>query len=116
MLISTSLSNGIEVDTETTNYRKISSFFGIVFGTWNKIPKTEYLSILKTKQSRQFVGSGPYFTNITFVIYSFAKNRKPIIIFQTDDKSVAFKIAKQIASVLKIPVLNSTENEQNWLN
>lgn len=85
LLIATSTIYGLEINIEKTSYRKISSFLGIVFGTWNKIPETEYLSILKTKQSRQFVGSGPYLTNLTFIIYSFAGNRKPIVIFQTDD-------------------------------
>jgi len=116
LLIATSTIHGLEINPEKTSYRKISSLLGIVFGTWNKIPETEYLSVLKTKQSRQFVGSGPHLANPTFVIYSFAGNRKPIIIFQTDDKSEAFEIAKQIASILKISVLDATEKEQNWLN
>jgi len=115
LLVSTSINTGIEINTEKITYRKIYSFFGIIFGTWNKIPETEYLSILRTKQSRQFAGSGPHLTNTSFCIYSFAENRESIIIFQTDDKSEAFEIAMQIASILKISILDATEKEQNWL-
>ena len=115
VLISTSVTTGIEIFPEKNLYRKISSFFGIQSGTWNKIPESDYLSVLKSKQSKQFVGSGPLLTNDTFLINSFKEDRKPYTIYQTDDKSEAIETAKKIALILKISVLDTTEKEQKWL-
>jgi len=114
LLVSTSINTGIEINTDKIAYRKIYSFFGIIFGTWNKIPETEYLSVFKAEEARQFIKSGPSLTNNNFVIYSFLENRKPIIIYKTAHKSEAFEVAKQVAIAMNTTILDATEKEQKW--
>lgn len=113
---STATSSGIEIIPEKKMFRQIHSFFGIISGTWNTIPETEYLSVFKAKESRQFGGYGTALTNYEYIVYSFNQDRKPVTIYKTSKKLEAFKIASQIADLIDTRILDTTEKEQKWIS
>lgn len=121
MFLATSLyffkKDGIEFDLEKKTYREIVSLFGLTFGQWQDLPKLEYVSVFKTVQtSRVWVSTAS--TNVTSSIIKvnlFYNTNQKIEAFVADDTEQAFQVAKDIATVLDIDILDATERESKWL-
>lgn len=116
MLISSALTTSIEINTDQKTYRKRYSLFSIIFGDWESLPKTEYLSIYKARtvitSSRSLA---PPLTAHSYIIYSFFEDRKPIVLHKTDNRKEGFETANLLASALHVGILDTTSTEQRWL-
>ena len=108
---------GVEIDLNGKRYRKIYSIFAINIGVWKQLPLIEYVSVFKTtKKSRARVIAAE--ANLGFEVYKlnlFYNRNKHIEAYDTDLKDDAFKVAKHIATVLEIDILDATEAEKKWL-
>lgn len=113
LLIANAVCTGIEINTDQKTYRKLYSFFGFVFGDWESLPKTEYLSVYKTRKKLQSPPSqGTILTTENYIIYSFFEDRRPVAIHKSTNKKDSFEVARHIASVLDVEILDSTEPKQ----
>ncbi len=108
---------GFELDLSTKRYRKIYWILGLCIGSWKPLPNVEYVSVFKTvKNSRARVIAAE--ANLGFEVYKvnlFYKGNKHIEVFMADESEEAFKVAKHIASELKIPTLDATLQEKKWI-
>lgn len=74
LLISNSVCTGIEINTEQKYYRKLYSFLGIVFGEWESFPKTEYISVYKSRETLNSPAANwPTLTSNSYIVNSFGK-------------------------------------------
>lgn len=103
---------GLEIDLKKERHRKTMCFFGMNIGVWRPLPKIKYISVFKTIKSSRLRGKTAE-TTYGFVVYKvnlFQGQNKHLEIYITEDKSDAFKLAKQIALVLNLEVFDATEN------
>lgn len=109
--------DGIEFQLKNKKYRETINLFGLVFGKWKHLPEIEYISVFNTNQTtRVWVSTAS--TNVTSSVLKvnlFYNTNQKIEAFITENKDEAFQIAKQIASVLKLDILDATERESKWL-
>ncbi|WP_178990950.1 hypothetical protein [Winogradskyella schleiferi] len=109
--------DGIEFNLDKNTYREITSLFGLTIGQWQDFPEIEYISVFKTDQtSRVWVSTAS--TNVTSTIVKvnlFYNTNRKIEAFVTEDTQKAFDVAKEIATVLNVDVLDATERESKWL-
>lgn len=116
LLISNSVCTGIEINTEQKYYRKLYSFLGIVFGEWESFPKTEYISVYKSRETlNSSAANWPTLTSNSYIVNSFWEDRRPITLYKSNSKKEALAVAKDMADVLGIKILDSTDGEQKWL-
>jgi hypothetical protein len=111
------LVEGSEFDFKNQKYREIKSVLGISFGKWKPIPDIEYLSVFRTNETttlRQRTAEANV-TNEIIKLNLFYERNKKIEAYNTYDINDAFKKAKEIASILKIDILDATERESKWL-
>lgn len=109
--------NGIQFNLENKTYRNTVSLFGLVYGKWQQLPDIEYVSVFKSTQtSRVWVSTAS--TNVTrtsIKVNLFYNTNQKIEAFVTDSATDAFKVAKQIATVLNLDVLDATTRDTKWL-
>lgn len=111
------LVEGSEFDFKNQKYREIKSVLGISFGKWKPIPDIEYLSVFRTNETttlRQRTAEANV-TNEIIKLNLFYERNKKIEAYNTYDINDAFKKAKEMASILKIDILDATERESKWL-
>lgn len=109
--------DGNEIDLETRQYRAFSGLFEFRFGKWKNLPKIDYISVFNTTETtiiKDFTGDATVTAPI-IVLNLFYKGNHRIKAYATTDKEDAFKVAKQIAKILKIDILDATEAESKWL-
>ncbi|WP_310993406.1 hypothetical protein [Aequorivita marina] len=113
-----SLRNGFELDLEQKKYRKVYSIFAINFGVWKALPKIEYLSVFKTiKNSRARVITAEATLGFeVFKVNLFYNQNQYLDVYVSDSMEDAFKVAKHIAVVLELDILDATKPEQEWIN
>ena len=111
------LTQGSEINLETKRYREFHSVFGVDFGAWKDLPDLEYVSVFKTKENSrvQAMGASANFSNPIIKLHLFYHTNQKIEAYITEDKEEAFKVAKHLANVLHIDVLDATERESKWL-
>lgn len=113
-----SLREGFELNLEERKYRNVYSIFAINFGFWKKLPEIEYVSVFKTiKNSRARVITAE--ANLGFEVFKlnlFYNKNQHIEAYVSDDKEDAFTIAKHIAIVLELDILDATTPEKEWIN
>ena len=109
--------DGIEIDPKKKIYRETISIFGFLFGKWKDLPDIEYVSVFKTKQTtRVWVSTAS--TNVTKTLIKvnlFYNTNQKITAFVADSIDEAFEVAKDIAEVLNIDILDATERDSKWL-
>ncbi|MCB0464613.1 MAG: hypothetical protein KDC78_02905 [Aequorivita sp.] len=113
-----SLREGFELNLEEKKYRNMYSIFAINFGIWKKLPEIEYISVFKTiKNSRARVITAE--ANLGFEVFKlnlfYGKNQH-IEAYVTEEIEDAFTVAKHIASVLELDILDATKPEKEWIN
>jgi len=108
---------GSEIDLNNRKYRKLTTVFGVKFGSWKTLPDFEYVSVFKTKQSQRinFITATTSFTNEVILLNLFDSKNKYITFYQTDDKIDAFQVANHFKRALGIDILDATEKEKVWL-
>jgi hypothetical protein len=111
------LVEGSEFDFKNQKYREIKSILGISFGKWKPIPDIEYLSVFRTNETTTLrqLSAEANVTNEIIKLNLFYDRNKKIEAYNTYDIDDAFKKANEIASVLKIDILDATERESKWL-
>ncbi|TPD69938.1 hypothetical protein [Flavobacterium microcysteis] len=116
LLFSSAINTGIEINTEKKSFRKLYSFLGIVFGEWESFPKTEYISVYKSRETLNSPAANwPTLTSNSYIVNSFWEDRRPITLCKANSKKEALAIARDMADVLGIKILDSTEGEQKWV-
>jgi hypothetical protein len=111
------MSQGSEINLDTKKYREFYSVLGIDFGTWKDLPQLDYVSVFKTKENSrvQGMGASANFSNPIIKLNLFYNTNKKIEVYKTEDVDEAFKLAKHIAEVFRIDVLDATDKESKWL-
>ncbi len=113
-----SLREGFELDLEEKRYRNVYSIFALNFGFWKKLPKIEYISVFKTiKNSRTRVITAEATLGFeVFKLNLFYGHNQHIEAYVSDELEDAFEIAKHIAVVLEVDILDATLSEKEWIN
>lgn len=109
--------DGSEINLETKKYRKIKHVLGLKFGSWQPLPKFEYVSVFKTKEATAINSFGAtigVFKTDVILLNLFYGN-KFITFYNTDDLQDAFKVADHFKLALDIDVLDATTSEKKWL-
>ncbi len=111
------LRKGIELDLDEKKYRNIYSIFAINFGRWKELPETEYISVFKTiKNTRSRVITAEATLGFqVFKVNLFYNRNKHIEVYISDEIEDAFSIAKHIATVLDVDILDATTPEKEWI-
>ena len=109
--------DGIEIELTNKKYRNTINLLGLTFGKWKAFPEIEYVSVFKTTQTtRVWVSTAS--ANVTTTVIKvnlFYNTNQKIEAFETNNIDKAFDIAKQIATALKIDVLDATTRDTKWL-
>jgi hypothetical protein len=109
--------DGIEINLLNKKYRTVISLFSLTFGQWKDLPEIEYVSVFKTTQSttvRAMTAETTVKNKVVKVNLFYNTNQK-IEAYVADNTDDAFEIAKQIATILNIDILDATERESKWL-
>jgi hypothetical protein len=109
--------DGSEIDFEANKYRTFTEVFGIRYGKWKDLPEIDYVSVFSTTESvivRSRSAEAKVKTNV-IVVNLFYNGNHRIKAYTAKKKEKAFQIAKQIAELLKIDILDATEAESKWL-
>jgi hypothetical protein len=111
------MSQGSEINLDTKKYREFYSVLGIDFGTWKDLPQLEYVSVFKTKENSrvQAMGASANFSNPIIKLNLFYNTNKKIEVYKTEDVEEAFKLAKHLAEIFSIDILDATDKESKWL-
>ncbi|RYH76047.1 hypothetical protein EVU94_03560 [Flavobacteriaceae bacterium 144Ye] len=111
------LREGSEINLANKTYRQLYSAMGIDIGKWKPLPDIEYVSVFKTKENKrvQGMGASAVWENQIIKLNLFYNSNKKIEAYITTDKDDAFEVAKHLAEVLQIDILDATENESKWL-
>ncbi|QHI37916.1 hypothetical protein IMCC3317_32990 [Kordia antarctica] len=109
--------DGSEIDLEINKYRTFTEVFGLRFGKWEELPEIEYISVFSTTESTivRSMSAEATIKNDIIVLNLFYNGNHRIKAYSTTNKEDAFKIATQIAGILKIDILDATEAESKWL-
>jgi len=109
--------DGSEIDLKIEKYRTFIELFGLRFGQWKDLPEIEYISVFSTTESAKVRALTAEATvkNDIVVLNLFYNGNHRIKAYATTDKEDAFKVAKQIAGILKIDILDATEAESKWI-
>lgn len=108
---------GSEIDLETKKYRVFKENLGFRFGKWEELPAIEYVSVFNVTETmvvKDFVKETKV-KNDVIVLNLFYNGNHRIKAYTTKDKEDAFRVAKQIADILKIDILDATEVESKWI-
>jgi hypothetical protein len=111
------IQDGVELDYENKTYRRIKSFFGLTVGKWQPLPEIEYVSVFKTTETTT-VWAASASANVSSSVVKvnlFYNTNQKIEIYDCKNVEDAFSKAKEIASVLKIDVLDATSRDTKWL-
>lgn len=109
--------DGSEIDFEANSYRTFTEVFGIRYGKWQDLPEIEYVSVFSTTEDvivRSRSAEAKVQSNV-IVVNLFYNGNHRIKAYTTKKKEKAFEIAKQIAELLKIDILDATEAESKWI-
>ncbi|WP_420570779.1 hypothetical protein [Kordia sp.] len=109
--------DGSEIKLDTRQYRTFLDTFGFRFGTWENLPEIEYVSVFSTTETtiiQDFTGVTEMTDNI-IVLNLFYNGNHRIKAYATTSKEDALKVAKHIAEILKIDILDATEAESKWI-
>ncbi|WP_055444290.1 hypothetical protein [Lacinutrix himadriensis] len=110
-------SDGSEIDLETKKYRTIISFFGLHFGKWKDLPAIDYVSVFATSETTtvRALSAEANVSNAVIQLNLFYNGNQKITAYTTTSKEDAFTMAKKMAEILSIDVLDATKPESEWL-
>lgn len=109
--------DGSEIDLEIQKYRTFIEVLGLRFGNWKDLPEIEYVSVFSTTESVAIRSRSAeaIVKNDIIVLNLFYNGNHRIKGYSTTNKEDAFKVAEQIAGILKIDILDATEAESKWI-
>lgn len=112
---------GIELDLQKRKFRNFISLFKFRIGKWKDLPNVEYISIFSTREFSlnpalrvDHEPGIPETFDIIHVNLFYDRNKK-ITSFRTQNRKEAFNVAREIASLLKVDILDATKRESEWL-
>lgn len=110
---------GSEINLESKTYRKVISFLGANFGTWQPLQNPEYISVFNTTEDITVRALSAETTNsfpIIILNIFYARNKK-ITVYKTKHIKDAFEVASHIADALLIDLLDATEKgDYKWVD
>ena len=96
--LNTFSTEGFEMNLENKTYRNINSLFGINYGKWKTYPEIEYISVIKTKESKSFEGTSTRIINDIIHFNLFYSGNKHITFYKTkslEDARNAIQVLKK---------------------
>ena len=118
-LLAIFIEKGIIINKATNSFMIFKSFLGIrIKGNWQLLPNSQYISIFKTRLIQEDNYKVPSTKNYYDVlqINIFDMDNLCTTLLNADSLTDAKKVAYQIASYLKLPLLDATEAENKWIN
>jgi hypothetical protein len=112
------LKEGSEIDFDKMRYRKLKSLLGLNFGRWKPLPDNiEYISVFKTSETTTMRARSAEanVTNDIIKLNLFYNTNQKITAYMTYNRDDAFIKAHELASLLKVDILDATERESKWL-
>ena len=100
--------NGFEMNLENKTYRNINSLFGIHYGNWKPYPEIEYISVLKTKESKSVEGTSTRDIKDIIHFNLFYSENKHLTFYKTDYVEDAHKAIDKLKQSLDITILDKT--------
>lgn len=112
-----SLKEGFELNLEEKKYRNVNSIFAINFGFWKKLPEIDYISVFRTiKNSRSRVIAAEATLGFeVFKVNMFYQKNRHIEAYVSDELEDTFSVAKHIAVVLELDILDATKQDKEWI-
>lgn len=109
--------DGSEIDLDSKTYRTFFSLFGYRFGKWKTLPDVEYVSVFKTAEINtvRSLGAEANVKSDVIQLNLFYNRNQKITAYTTKYEADAFKIAREIAQILNIDILDATKSESKWL-
>ncbi len=110
---------GVEINIENKKYRYLYKLFGISVGSWEKLPKIEYISVFKVHlkyKAGLSLSIEHEFKDSMYRIILFYNTNQTINVFETKNIKEAFKHAKFLAQFLSVDVLDATQKKSKWLD
>ena len=109
--------DGSEINLQIKRYRTFIEVLGFRFGKWEDLPEIAYISVFSTTESVavRALSAEAIIKNDIIVLNLFYNGNHRIKAYATTDKEDAFKVARQIAEILKIDILDATEAESKWI-
>lgn len=111
------IADGSDINLSNKTFRTFNSLFGFKIGKWNTIPKFEYVSIFKTKESQviRVVTAETSQKYDVILVNLFFNRNKHITFYKTSNKKQALEVAEHFKEALGIDILDATESEKKWL-
>ncbi len=110
---------GIEVDLQNKNYRSVVIFGNQAFGSWQPLPKINYISVFKAIIASSVMGrSGATVTTrekAILVNLIHDKNQR-LLVYKTENVEDAFVRAKIFAEKLEVKIYDATNRKGHWLD
>lgn len=108
----------LTISFSLSKYRHAIKVFNFKMGTWEPMPKFEYISIFSGKK-RQDVAVGSITTSTAYIemeVNLVYNKSKRLTVYETKDYAKAFEIAQSIATQLDLKIYDATKREGVWLN
>ncbi|WP_432670315.1 hypothetical protein [Flavobacterium sp. SM2513] len=96
------------MNLENKSYRNINSIFGINYGRWKTYPEIEYISVIKTKQSKSFEGTSTRIITDVIHFNMFYNGNKHITFYKTKSLEEARKAIRELEKNLEVNISNKT--------
>jgi hypothetical protein len=113
--------SGTLIDFKNNLFKSFTKVFGINSGTWNKLPKLDYILVFKTLYVKCEGCSLDDFENNQNAVFQvslvYNKNRK-IIVHESKSKLDVFSMANLLSEKLRIRIKDSASDRRNpkWLS
>ncbi len=99
---------GFEMNLENKTYRNINSIFGVNYGKWKTYPEIEYISVIKTKQSKSFEGTSTRIITDVIHFNMFFNGNKHITFYKTKSLEEARKAMRELEKNLEVNISDKT--------
>lgn len=110
---------GIEVDLENKNFRNVVIFGNHAFGSWQPLPKINYVSVFKAIIASSIMGrSGATVTTRekAILVNLIHDKNKRLLVYKTENVEEAFVRAKIFAEKLDVKIYDATTRKGHWLD
>lgn len=115
------IEKGITICKEENKYRSYKSFLGLNFSSkrWNYLSQPSYISLFKIKKTKENPDgvnyNYVYFYNYQINIFDQNNAYYTLLEIDIDESEQAKEIVHKISDYLKIPILDATSQENNWV-
>lgn len=110
---------GTILNLEKGLYKIYENSFGIMYGEWKKLPKLDYILLFKLHYIKCEDYSVEDFEKDSVYRLSFVynKNRKKIIVHESDYKEEIFALAEKLRIIFNIKIRDAASDQRNpkWI-